>query len=214
MSAKSTITEGIPVLYSFRRCPYAIRARLALRAAGITVELREVILRDKPASLLTLSTTGTVPVMQLADGTVLEQSYDILHWAALRGTIARVSDTDFALVWENDDAFKQALDRYKYADRYPEHEPRYYRQQGDVFLTRLERRLDDQPFLAGQTCGMLDLAIVPFVRQFAYVDKGWFDAAPYPRLQQWLADFLAGTLFTSVMMKSPPWQPGDEPAFL
>lgn len=187
-----------------------MRARLAIRAAGVPVELREVVLRDKPEAMLALSPKGTVPVLQLADGSVLEESVDIMLWAVANGSapadLARLSDEQFELVWENDSSFKRALDRYKYADRYPEHSAEYYRDQGEVFLGKLNQQLQAKPYLAGSRQGLVDLAIAPFIRQFAFVDKAWFDAADYPALQSWLQAFLESPLFTSVMEKYPQWQ--------
>ena len=220
MTRKPQLKHGVivgmmPILYSFRRCPYAIRARMALAYAGIEVELREVVLRDKPAAMLALSPKGTVPVLQL-DETVLEESIDIFDWALGQhdpqtwidpntGSFAAVK----ALVAACDFEFKPALDYYKYADRHPEHSQLEYRQVCEEFLQTLEDRLsknEEGGYLFGDQLGYADVAIFPFVRQFALVDKDWFDASPYPRLQQWLAALLGSELFESVMHKQPQWQ--------
>ena len=190
------------VLYSFRRCPYAMRARMALRYSGVPLSIVEVSLKAKPAEMLVASPKGTVPVLVCADGSVIEQSLDIMHWALAR------HDPDnwlqpgcAALIEENDTRFKVLLDRYKYAIRYPEHPMEYYRAQGAEFLQRLEDVLARSAYLAGPTLSLADVALAPFVRQFAHVDRDWFEQAPYPRLNAWLEQFLASELFSSVMKK-------------
>lgn len=192
-----------------------MRARLAIHAAGVKVELREVVLRDKPAALLALSPKATVPVLQLPDQTVLEQSFDIMQWAWQGGTppatMPGLSDEDFALIWENDSDFKAALDRYKYADRHPEKPAEAWRAEGEKFLAQLDQRLAKQPYLSGSEGGFLDLALLPFVRQFAHVDKAWFDACDHLHLRQWLTGWLEHDLFTGIMRKYPAWLEGAEP---
>jgi glutathione S-transferase len=201
----------LPILYSFRRCPYAIRARMALTYAGVPVELREILLRDKPASMLTASSKGTVPVLVLPDGSVLDESYDVMRWALnhhdpdhwCEATLAAETN---ALIDQNDHSFKAHLDRYKYADRYPEHPMEYYRTQAEGFLQILETRLTTTRFLLGEKISIVDVGIFPFIRQFAFVDKDWFDRAPYPNLQRWLANFLESDIFLSVMEKHAVWR--------
>ncbi|MDR3428296.1 glutathione S-transferase [Silvimonas sp.] len=197
----------IPLLYTFRRCPYAIRARLAIAVSGVPVQQHEVVLRDKPAAMLACSPKGTVPVLQLPDGTVLEQSLDIMLWALnladpegwLQGEGWSVAAQE--LVAQNDGSFKFYLDRYKYPERYPEHSAVYYREQGELYLQQLEQRLQRQDWLAGDKPGLVDMAAFPFVRQFAHVDKTWFYQSPYPRLIAWLDNQLASALFAQVMQK-------------
>lgn len=208
----------LPVLYSFRRCPYAMRARLAIHYSGITVELREVVLRDKPASMLDASPKGEVPVLSLPDGMVLEESLDIIHWALSHNDPQHWLPADeaarhqaMALIEENDNDFKHNLDRYKYPERYPNEQGVDYGSKGEVFLQKLEHCLNQQRYLLGEQPGISDIAILPFIRQFAHTDKDRFDQLPYPRLQQWLCEFLESELFTSVMQKYPAWQPGDAP---
>lgn len=197
-----------PILYSFRRCPYAMRARLAIADAGQSVALREVVLRDKPAEMLAVSPKGTVPVMVMPDGVVIEQSFEIMEWAYEES----LDEKSLALVARNDGPFKQALDRYKYADRYPEFSQQHYREQGEEFLAELEGLLS--PNLSGADMGFVDYAIVPFVRQFAGVDEDWFASAPYPRVRDWLTRFVNSELFETVMGKYPQWLAGDrEPIF-
>lgn len=202
----------LPILYSYRRCPYAMRARMALWAAKIQVELREVSLREKPQHLLQISPKATVPVLQLADGTVLEQSLDIMRWALqqndargwLKGDML-MADT---LISGNDGEFKKALDRYKYPERYPEQSALFYREQGEQFLQRLEALLVEHRFLLGDSASMADVAIFPFIRQFAAVDAQWFGRSDYPRLREWLAGWVEGELFTQVMQKFPTYIEG------
>ena len=208
---------GFPVLYSFRRCPYAMRARMALVASGLRVELREVVLREMPASLLAYSPKGTVPVLVLPDGRVIDESRDIIEWALaendpqqwLPAAADGVQGALDHLINENDQSFKQHLDHYKYADRYPQYPASVYRSRGERFLQQLERRLQPHGWLLGERMGVTDVAIFPFVRQFALVDKAWFDSRPYPRLHAWLNSFLDSALFARVMKKYPQWQEGD-----
>ena len=205
----------LPVLYSFRRCPYAIRARLAIKAAGVSVALREVVLRDKPAALVAASPKATVPVLQLPDGRVLEQSLDIMRWAlALRdphGWLRPDEHADVeALIALNDGPFKQALDRYKYAPRHPEQPAHVHRDAAvALLLASLEVRLADRRYLLRDTPSLADLAIVPFVRQFAAVDAAWFDGAPLAHLRAWMQGLTATPLFESVMTRFDAWRPGD-----
>ena len=206
-----------PVLYSFRRCPYAMRARMAISVSRTRVELREVILRDMPASLLACSPKATVPVLVLPDGRVLEESRDIIDWTLalhdpeqwLPDDSDRLAVTN-SLIDENDFSFKEQLDRYKYAERYPEHPVEYYRTAGESFLGRLEQRLAQHAFLLCERITIADISIFPFIRQFAHVDKAWFESAPYPGLQRWLRVHMGSERFLGVMGKYPQWQAGDE----
>ena len=192
------------VLYSFRRCPYAMRARMALRYSGIPLSIVEVSLKAKPAEMLAASPKGTVPVLVCADGRVIEQSLDIMQWALARHDPDNWLQPDSAaLIEANDSSFKVDVDRYKYAIRYPEYPMEHYRAQGAVFLQRLEYLLTRAPYLAGTALSLADVALAPFVRQFAHVDREWFEQAPYPCLKAWLERFLASELFVSVMAKSP-----------
>ncbi len=211
----------LPILYSFRRCPYAMRARAALISAGIRVELREVLLRDKPAAMLAASPKGSVPVLVLPGGRVLDESWDIMLWALRQhdpqGWLGKdESHVQAALPWvtENDAAFKTNLDGYKYPQRFPAQPQTAYRAAGEDFLQRLEQRLDSAPGLLGDDLSLADIALLPFVRQFAAVDPGWFAAAPYPALRDWLESFTASELFARVMQKFPVWQPGNQPLIL
>lgn len=195
-------------LYSFRRCPYAMRARMALRYSGVAVDIIEVSLKAKPAEMLALSPKGTVPVLSV-DGQVIDESLAIMRWAlaqndpqdwllkedpAGQGLIA-------ALIEENDQAFKVHLNRYKYAERYPEQPMAVYRAEGEVFLRKLDELLDGRDYLLAGHPTLVDVALMPFIRQFAHVDREWFAQTPYVRLQAWLQRFLESALFTGVMQK-------------
>ena len=201
-----------PILYSFRRCPYAIRARMALTHAGIETQLREVVLRHKPQEMLTISAKGTVPVLQLPDGTVIDESLDIMRWALhqndpdgwLDNTTSPSADSDKLIAW-NDNEFKYFLDRYKYADRYPEFPQETYRQKCDPFLRELESRLNQASYLCGNRQSISDIALFPFVRQFAGVDAKWFQESPYRALIEWLTGFIDSQQFKNVMVKHKPW---------
>lgn len=204
----------LPILYSFRRCPYAIRARMAIDYAGVPVELREIVFRDKPEPMLQASPKGTVPTLVLPDDAVLDESDDVMRWALRQSDPddwlhAAYAESVRQLVDENDFVFKQHLDHYKYADRYPEYPPEEYRRRGEVFLQQLEERLNTSRYLLSDQLSFADVAIFPFIRQFAFVDKAWFDQAPYPRLQLWLNRFLKSERFRNVMHKYPVWQAGD-----
>jgi glutathione S-transferase len=184
---------------------------MALDYANITVELREVLLKDKPPSMLKASAKGTVPVLVLADGTVIDESEDLMRWALAQHDPdnwwrLELESATNELVDENDHVFKKHLDHYKYADRYPELPQSAYRARAEVFLSKLEEKLGLQRFLVADQFTFSDVAIFPFIRQLAFVDKSWFDQAPYPRLQAWLAVFLDSNLFLNVMTKFPSWR--------
>ncbi|NWL20790.1 glutathione S-transferase [Pseudomonas umsongensis] len=195
-------------LYSFRRCPYAMRARMALRYSEVAVDIVEVSLKAKPAEMLALSSKGTVPVLNV-DGQVIDESLEIMRWA-----LAQHDPQDWllkddpqgqlaiaALIEENDQVFKVHLNRYKYAERYPQQPMAFYRAEGEVFLRRLDELLDGRDYLLVNHPTLADVALMPFIRQFAHVDREWFAQTPYRRLQDWLQRFLASALFTSVMAK-------------
>jgi glutathione S-transferase len=202
-----------PILYSFRRCPYAMRARMALHAAGIDLEHREILLKDKPESMLRYSPKGTVPVLVLPDGAVVDESLDVMRWA-----LAQNDPEDwlapgaamFDLVAENDGPFKHHLDRYKYDTRYEGADAEMHRAAGLAFLEILDKRLEGQAQLLGPAVSLADIAIFPFVRQFANTDRHWFDGLDIPHLQAWLADHLASRLFADIMVKHALWQDEDD----
>ena len=193
------------LLYSFRRCPYAMRARLALRYSGEAVRIIEVSLKAKPAEMLKLSPKGTVPVLSV-EGRVIEESLQIMQWALAQHDpddwLLQGDPAVLALIAENDQVFKHHLNRYKYAERYPEQPMEHYRAEGEVFLQKLEGLLAEREYLLAEHLSLADVALAPFVRQFAHVDREWFAGTPYQRLQIWLQRFLESPLFIAVMTKS------------
>ncbi|AMO55379.1 glutathione S-transferase [Endozoicomonas montiporae] len=195
-----------PVLYTFRRCPYAMRVRLAIAISQQSVEYREITLRDKPSVMLAASPKGTVPVLVLPDGQVIDESLDIMRWALNRNDPDNWLQGDSQLIHQCDNQFKFWLDRYKYADRYPEQSAEYYRQQGETFLSLLESLLQTAKGLSCLHLSVTDYGIAPFVRQFAHVDKNWFYSSPYPNLIRWLDNILGSELFESIMEKRAVWQ--------
>ena len=196
------------ILYSFRRCPWAMRARLALRYAGCAVQVVEVKMKEKPAELLALSPKGTVPVLDSGDG-VLEESLDIMRWALeqhdpedwrLLADPAAARQAD-ALIARNDSRFKAQVNLYKYAERYPEYSRAHYRQQAEDWLAELENLLADRAFLFANHPSLADAAVLPLMRQFAGVEPEWFAEAAYPRLRNWLQGWLDSALFNAIMAK-------------
>jgi glutathione S-transferase len=204
--------SALPILYSFRRCPYAMRARMALWVAGLGVELREVKLAAKPPELLAASPKGTVPVLVLPDGRVIDQSLDIMRWAlGEHDPEGWLAGDDAALIAANDGPFKHHLDRAKYPGRYEEDGVTDHRAAALDLLSPLEARLAGAPYLTGETRALTDMALFPFIRQFAAIDPAWFAAQPLPRLQAWLEGLLASDLFAAIMPKFAPWTAGDPP---
>lgn len=198
-----------PILYSFRRCPYAMRARMALAVSGTRCEVREVALSAKPAAMLEASPKGTVPVLVLPGGGVLDESLDIMRWALARSdSEGWLERDDPALIAANDGPFKHDFDRYKYPDRHGA-DPLVHRQRALAFLRELDARLSRSDQLAGSIRGLADAAIMPFVRQFAAVDRSWFGHQQLPRVQAWLDAHLRSDLFTAIMAKATPWVPPE-----
>jgi glutathione S-transferase len=198
-----------PILYTYRRCPYAMRARMALLLAGVSYQAQEVSLRDKPPAMLALSPKGTVPVLLLPTGEVLEQSLDIMRWAFestqdAQGWWARAQSADNQKLWALCDAdFKQHLDRYRYPQRYSDAlgTQHHASQAVSVLLEPLEAQLKGHPQLGGAKPCAADIGIFPFVRQFAAVDPAWFEALPLPAVKAWLAAWLQSPLFEQAMQK-------------
>jgi glutathione S-transferase len=184
-----------------------MRARLALRYAGIAVEIHEVQLRAKPPELLRLSPKGTVPVLLLPSGELLEQSAEIIFWALAQADPQgwRRPELDAqSLPWLalNDGPFKRLLDCYKYPDRHPQATQQQWRSEAEaLMLAPLEQRLSSQAYLLGQEPSWVDLALLPFIRQFAGVDAAWFETSPYPALRGWLQAWVVSDLFAAVMAK-------------
>lgn len=195
-----------------------MRARLAIASAGQTVELREITLRNKPSEMLAASPKGTVPVLVgqwsiQGSEDVIDESLDIMQWALSRadpeGLTSAMTEQAHALIAQCDGPFKAALDHTKYAVRYPERDPAQSRAEAAQFVARLDAQLADGPWLFGQRPSMADLAILPFVRQFAHVDLGWWDAQPWPFAQAWLAAFKSSPRFAAIMQKYPAWISGQ-----
>ena len=209
-----------PILYSFRRCPYAMRARMTLKSCHIHIELREITLRNKPEEMLALSAKGTVPVLHLPNGHVIDESWDIAQWAIsqqdpnqLLGKPHQAKQV-VSLIQHNDHVFKPQLDLYKYADRFPDYPASFYRTQAEDYLKQLDSLLAKQPFLLGQSLNLIDIGIFPFIRQFAHVDISWFAQTPHTHLQRWLNSLKSSDLFNSVMQKHTPWVAGQPPVIL
>jgi len=210
--------SAYPVLYSFRRCPYAMRARMALHDAGIQCEVREVDLKDKPQALRGISAKATVPALRLPDGRVIDESLDIMAWALIQNDPAGWLQPDHSamlqLIEQNDSHFKYHLDRYKYPERYGEQNGEtHFRQACDV-LAALEQRLTQSVFLFGDSASMADVALFPFVRQFAAVDRSAFEALPMARLQHWLSGWVNDARFLAIMVKRKVWHMDDEISLL
>ncbi len=206
---------NIPVLYSFRRCPYAIRARMALTKASIQWEHREVNLKDKPLEMLTLSSKGTVPVLLLSDGTVIDESLDVMLWALDKNDPEQWLQVDsqqtLKLIYQNDYEFKPLLDKYKYHVRHPDGSQQEFRQQAEAFLSLLNLQLEENSCrgLLANAPTLADVAIFPFIRQFAGVDREWFENAHYPSLTRWLVAWEGNTDFLNVMQKYDFWKKMD-----
>ena len=189
-----------------------MRARMALAASGAEVMLREVLLKDKPAELLAASPKATVPVLVLSDGRVVEESLEVMQWALeyrdpLNWLEGEALDSDWISACDGD--FKHWLDRYKYAERYPEHAAEDYRQNAEAFIQKLEDQLSSTDWVGGDAANAVDVALFPFMRQFAGVDPSWWQQAPYPHVQQWLENWLNSALFSAIMAKYPRWESGQ-----
>ena len=194
-----------PILYSFRRCPYAMRARMALQASGTPYVHREIVLRDKPRAMLDVSLKGTVPVLVLPGGAVIDESIDIMHWGLAQHDPENwLARHDEALVAEFDGPFKHHLDRYKYAERY-DVDPFVHCAAGLAILADLGARLTRRKYLGGTKRGFTDVAIFPFVRQFAAVDADWFGEHASPSLRDWLWSLVTSALFERAMVRFPTW---------
>ncbi len=211
------MSEALPILYSFRRCPYAMRARMAIAVSDIRCELREVSLRDKPPSMIEASQKGTVPVLKLLDGAVIDESIDVMHWALGQNDPYGWRSINMkeanALIEENDGQFKHHLDRYKYSTRYEGADKLIHRDEGVKFLKKLDDRLQNSAFLFGEAPSFADIAIFPFVRQFRIADPDWFDKEPFAKLQSWLRTCTEMQLFQRAMIKHDPWKDGDKPIY-
>ncbi len=210
-----------PILYSFRRCPYAIRARYCLAILDVRVEIREVVLKNKPDALLLLGGRTSVPQLIDSRGQRFAESLDIIFWSLENTNNQTLANSLWPcertrqqklLSWihYNDHFFKYWLDRYKYADRYPEFSEEYYRCRAEVFLRRLEGRLKSHAFIMSDSLSLADICLFPFVRQFAAVDHAWFNGSRYVEVRRWLSEFLASELFSIVMTKYEKWEDGQQ----
>jgi len=213
--------EPLPILYSFRRCPYAMRARMALHYSGINCELREVALRDKPNALLAASPKGTVPVLVLPDGSVIDESMDVIHYAISKNDPENILDFSKKIKSEinvailaNDTEFALLLRKYKYFEKHPEETQESYRQKIEShFLEKYEKMLDGNQFLFGKK-SIADFAILPFIRQFAFADKDWFFTSKYKNIITWLNNHIESDVFEDIILaKHTPWKEGDEPIY-
>jgi glutathione S-transferase len=199
---------NVPVLFTFRRCPYAIRARMAIAMSGQAVLQHEVDLKNKPEHMLAISPKATVPVLALPDGRVIDESLDIMLWAFrqhdpdnMLGADGELPNEARHLITRNDFEFKSTLDRYKYAEAYPMLTRLHYREQGEIFLHDLNEALQKHAYLLGEKPGLADLAIMPFIRQFAKVDADWFEANQYKALRAWAQAWESSDLFKTIMKK-------------
>ncbi len=213
--------ESLPILYSFRRCPYAMRARMALYYSGINCKLREVSLKNKPESLIDISPKATVPVLQLQDKTIIDESLDIINYAILQndpenilGITKEVQDEINQLILINDNDFAKLLHKYKYFEKYPDESQNFYRQQIEFsFLEKYDQMLEGNKFLFIRKI-IADFAILPFIRQFAFVDKEWFFASKYKNLISWLNTTLKSEEFERIILaKHSPWKEDDDPIY-
>jgi glutathione S-transferase len=194
---------------------------MALRNSGIKVELREVDLNDMPEQAINISTKATVPLLVFPDGTFIDESWDIVKWALsqndpdnwLGEDTEHLLDAEM-LIETNDFSFKEDLDHYKYADRYPEQSVELYRAACEEFIEELEEMLSNRDYLLCDTISLADIGVFPFIRQFSLVDKDWFDQAPYPRVQHWLQNISETALFEHVFKKHDLWKSGDKAIFI
>lgn len=194
-----------PRLYTYRRCPYAIRSRLALYQAKIAYEPIEISLKHKSSEFLALSPKGTVPVLVDINGAVIEESLEIMLWALSQHDpecwLLNDENASRKLIDENDFNFKKNLDRYKYADRFPEHSKDYYRSECEIFLNLLNDKLQSNNYLMAERISLADAAIFPFIRQFSLVDEDWFLNSKYQELKKWLHNLINTQMFQEVMRK-------------
>ena len=207
--------NNLPILYSFRRCPYAMRARMAIHISGQRCELREVLLRDKPPSMLEYSAKGTVPVLILQDGKVIDESLDVIDWAL------NINDPDDwqrskdkektkELIKINDGEFKNHLYRYKYSKRYDNEDPEFHRKKCLKFIESVNNELNNSKYIFDDYISYADIVLLPFIRQFRLADIEWFDSLPYDNLKKWLSSFLGSSLLNSIMKKYDLWKEGDK----
>ena len=207
--------NNLPILYSFRRCPYAMRARMAIHISGQRCELREVLLRDKPPSMLEYSAKGTVPVLILQDGKVIDESLDVIDWALNLNDPddwqrSKDKEKTKELIKINDGEFKYHLDRYKYSKRYENEDPEFHRKKCLKFIESINNELNNSEYIFDDNISYADIVLLPFIRQFRIADIEWFDSLPYDNLKKWLSSFLDSSLLNSIMKKYDLWKEGDK----
>ena len=207
--------NNLPILYSFRRCPYAMRARMAIHISGQKCELREVLLRDKPPSMLEYSAKGTVPVLILQDGKVIDESLDVIDWALNLNDPddwqrSKDKEKTKELIKINDGEFKYHLDRYKYSKRYDNEDPEFHRKKCLKFIESINNELNNSKYIFDDNISYADIVVLPFIRQFRIADIEWFDSLPYDNLKKWLSSFLGSSLLNSIMKKYDLWKEGDK----
>ena len=206
--------QDVPILYSFRRCPYAIRARWALLSSNIEVELREVVLKDKPHEFLKVSNSGTVPCLQLKDK-IIDESIDIMIWALRKNDPEGWLDMPaegYRLINEVEQKFKPNLDKTKYATRYPKDDSKVSKNLAIEYLINLDKKINGE-FFFGEQPKLADIAIFPFVRQFANIDIKWFNEFGWEKLQNWLKAFVESKMFDKSQKKFVQWRPNSNPVF-
>ena len=207
--------NNLPILYSFRRCPYAMRARMAIHISSQKCEIREVLLRDKPPSMLEYSSKGTVPVLVLQSGEVIDESLDVIDWALNLNdpdNWQRSKDNEKTkeLIKINDGEFKYHLDRYKYSKRYDNEDPEFHRKKCLKFIEKINSELQNSKYIFDDEISYIDISLLPFIRQFRIADNEWFDELPYENVKSWLSNFLNSELLESIMSKHDLWKEGDE----
>jgi glutathione S-transferase len=206
--------KDVPILYSFRRCPYAIRARWALLSSNIEVELREVVLKDKPHEFLKASNSGTVPCLQLKDQ-IIDESIDIMIWALRKNDPKGwldMPDEGYRLIEEVEKKFKPNLDKAKYATRYPQNDSKVSKNLAIEYLIYLDKKIKGE-FFFGEQPKLADIAIFPFVRQFANIDTNWFNEFGWQKLQNWLKAFVGSNMFDNSQKKFDKWRPAADPVY-
>lgn len=203
----------LPVLYTFRRCPYAIRARFTISYSGIRYIHREILLKKRPKELYDISKKATIPVLQLENDCIIDQSLDIMRWAIVEndkdGWFKNNKVNQLEMISLNDNIFKIWLDKYKYHSRFPEESKNYYRNKCSVILNKYEEQFKKTRYLLSDKCSLADVAIFPFVKQFKYVDDLWFEDY-YPKTNKWLNLFINSDNFQFIMKKYPIWSPNQD----
>ena len=209
------LKNNLPILYSFRRCPYAMRARMAIHISSQKCEILEVLLRDKPPSMLEYSSKGTVPVLVLQSGEVIDESLDVIEWALNLNdpdNWQRSKDNEKTkeLIKINDGEFKHHLDRYKYSKRYDNEDPEFHRKKCLSFIEKVNSELQNSKYIFDDEISYIDISLLPFIRQFRIADNEWFDELPYENVKSWLYIFLNSEILKSIMYKYDLWKEGDE----